>query len=50
MKKSNYYQTKHDCSQVFLVFAIRFVALLVLTNQQVSELKRNNWKLRNSLH
>ena len=33
MKKSNYYQTKHDCLQIFLVFAIRFVVLLVLTNQ-----------------
>ena len=30
MKKSNYYQTKHDCSQIFLEFAVN---LFVLTNK-----------------
>ena len=30
MKKSNYYQTKHDCFPIFLVFAVN---LFVLTNK-----------------
>lgn len=45
MKKNNYYQTKNNyCFQIFLVFT----RLFVLT-KQISELKKNNQKLRKFL-